>query len=135
MPDINIDPSVLNERTDTYSSLTDINGADVFTDIYEEKVERFKNKEDAAYNAVKKKVFAEQAGDTDDVYEQVQASLFTGDTAQVVKETSAEEGAGMSAAVPATGIVCVAAMLLLIRYVEKRRRRWTKDEIDTYIYE
>ena len=35
---IEINPSVLQNRSQTYQSLTDVNGADVFTDDYEEKV-------------------------------------------------------------------------------------------------
>ena len=38
---IEINPSVLQNRSQTYQSLTDVNGADVFTDDYEEKVKDY----------------------------------------------------------------------------------------------
>ena len=38
--DINFDTSVLQEKNETYSSLTDTYGIDLFTDQYEEKIQK-----------------------------------------------------------------------------------------------
>ena len=47
--DINFDTSVLQEKNETYSSLTDTYGIDLFTDQYEEKIQEVHLKEYDAY--------------------------------------------------------------------------------------
>ena len=54
---IEINPSVLQNRSQTYQSLTDVNGADVFTDDYEEKVKDYQQKEQRSYEDTKEQVF------------------------------------------------------------------------------
>lgn len=135
MSDINIDPSVLNERTDTYSSLTDINGADVFSNAYEEKVQQFQQEKQKVYHTVHNRIFVSGVGNGKDVYNQVIAELFTEVKPQVMKESAASESGGDALAIPMIGIAVVIIILLLARYVEKRRRKWTQDETDNYVYE
>ncbi|MDD3361683.1 MAG: type VII secretion protein EssA [Hespellia sp.] len=135
MSDININPSVLQERTDTYSSLTDINGANVFTDAYEEKVQKYEQESKQTYDTVQEEVFIADVADSGDTYEDVKSQLFTASQTQVVKETSASDSGDMSIAVPIIGIAVVMMIILLVRYVEKKRRKWTNDETDDYAYE
>ena len=52
--DINFDTSVLQEKNETYSSLTDTYGIDLFTDQYEEKIQEVHLKEYDAYQKMKK---------------------------------------------------------------------------------
>ena len=60
---IEINPSVLQNRSQTYQSLTDVNGADVFTDDYEEKVKDYQQKEQRSYEDTKEQVFIKKSLD------------------------------------------------------------------------
>lgn len=79
---IEIDPSVLQNRSQTYQSLTDVNGADVFTDDYEEKVKDYQQKEQRSYEDTKEQVFIkkmdENAGKEEAVKEQLFLSCIAG---------------------------------------------------------
>lgn len=132
---INIDPSVLQERTDTYSSLTDINGANVFTDAYEQRVQQYEQNSQKIYNTAQQSIFVAEMTDRGDIYDRIESELFTGTQTQVVKETVISGSDDLTMAIPIIGIAVVVTLILLVRYTEKRRRRWTSNEADDYAYE
>ena len=65
--DIRIDPSVLTNRTEAFSSLTDVNGTAVFTNHYEEQIEQYQQKEEASRSGSICPIHGRryQSGDTD----------------------------------------------------------------------
>ncbi|MEF9917386.1 MAG: hypothetical protein RR678_10635 [Lachnospiraceae bacterium] len=135
MSDIEINPSVLQERTDTYSSLTDINGANVFTDAYEEKVQNIEKETKLTYDTVQSKVFVEDVAASSNTFDQVKTQLFTNTGTQVVKEDAASDTSDMGIVIPIIGITLIVTTILLSQYVGKRRRKWRNDETDDYVYE
>lgn len=101
-PNLEFDPSTLDDRGDSYSSLTDLNGIEVFTLKFEQKVESV-NQQLAGYEAF----LAEQpfAGNMsyDDSDEQIVSGLFLQNTFTSIKteETNIQGVMGLYVAVVA----------------------------------
>ena len=83
---IEFDTSVLQEKNETYSSLTDTYGIDLFTDQYEEKIEKVHLKEYDAYQKIEKKLFETDLESGKDEYERIQDQLFLYTGSEVKKE-------------------------------------------------
>lgn len=120
---IQIDPSVLNERSNTYSSLTDINGIDVFTDKYEEQVKGYNENAKEAFGELKNKIFIEQMSDEDSQQEEVKAQLFINTQGYIIKEEVQNEVLTNGLAVPIIGIMTVIFVLFMVSYFGKRKSR------------
>lgn len=136
MADIRIDPSVLQERSDSYSSLTDIHGADVFTTVHEEKVEAYKNKNKQAYEDVQEKLFVQSEVVEVDSYEKVKGQLFTDNKSHLIQQIDVAQSSVMEELMlPITVTACVIVLVILINYAGKRKRRRKQHEADTYAYE
>ncbi|OYP32186.1 hypothetical protein C8E03_106214 [Lachnotalea glycerini] len=133
--DIVIDPAVLNERTTTYSSLTDINGTNVFSNAFQEKVREYNEQENQNYVVIQEKVFVKQLNSSSDVYEIVKNEMFSNSEIKVLKGASTSEAKGIGFAIPIIGIAIVILILIMFRYIEKRRRKWASHDVDTYVYE
>ena len=84
--DINFDTSVLQEKNETYSSLTDTYGIDLFTDQYEEKIQEVHLKEYDAYQKIEKKLFETDLESGKNEYEKIQDQLFLYTSSEVKKE-------------------------------------------------
>lgn len=134
---IMIDPSVLNERSNTYSSLTDINGIDVFTNKYEEKVKGYNENAEEAFLDLKNKIFIEQINDEDSQYEEVKTQLFINTQTQghIMKEEVQDEVLTNGLAVPVTGIMTVIFVLFMFSYFGKRKSKKKMDMTDGFGYE
>lgn len=133
--DIVIDPAVLDERSTTYSSLTDINGTNVFSSAFQEKVKDYHEQIDQAYEMMQGGVFVKQMNSNSNIYEQVKGEMFSSREVKVIKDASASGGKGIGFAIPIIGITLIIVILIMIHYVEKRRRKWANHDADTYIYE
>mgnify|MGYP000172937675 CR=1 FL=1 len=88
---IEFDTSVLQEKNETYSSLTDTYGIDLFTDQYEEKIEKVHLKEYDAYQKIEKKLFETDLESGKDEYERIQDQLFLYTGSEVKKEEIEKE--------------------------------------------
>ncbi|MFA9379052.1 MAG: hypothetical protein ACERKZ_20250 [Lachnotalea sp.] len=132
--DITIDPSVLKERTQAYSSLTDINGANVFTNTFEAKVKQYKDQINQSYGNVEEGVFI-QSVDNTDIYEQVKSVMFSSSEIKVKKESYTNTSSATGFAIPIMGIAFVIVIIVMIRYVNKRRRKWREHDVNIYAYE
>lgn len=133
--EINIDPNVLNERATTYSSLTDINGLDVFTDSFQKKVTQNKKNTMQPYKTVEGEIFIKSMDTHSDIYEQVKSNMFVSSEMKVLENTSKASSSGFEFAIPIIGIVFIIVIIIMIRYVEKRRKRWKKHDVNAYAYE
>ncbi len=131
--DIKIDPSVLDERNETYSSLTDVNGAEVFTDTYEKKVKEYEQKEKQAYQAVQKDVFVQEIYPESDVYTNIKASMFRDTTIQMEKESTSHSQSQSGLEIPITIVISLTAILFILRYMKRRKEKRKQKNVDTYI--
>ncbi|GEM_PF-3734785 len=133
--DIIIDPEVLKERSTTYSSLTDINGSNVFSSSFQEKVKDYRELMNQAYEEMQGGVFIKDMNSNSNIYEQVKGDMFSNREIKMIKDAKASQTKGIGFAIPIIGITLIVVILIMIRYVEKRRRKWADHDADTYIYE
>lgn len=133
---IEINPSVLQNRSQTYQSLTDVNGADVFTDDYEEKVKDYQQKEQRSYEDTKEQVFIKKMDENAGKEEAVKEQLFLTTGSQQLQQQQAEVTASLDVYwIPACGILLAVGILLLLQYRKRRQGRWKKNVAHTYNYE
>lgn len=117
---IEIDPSVLQNRSQTYQSLTDVNGADVFTDDYEEKVKDYQQKEQRSYEDTKEQVFIKKMDENAGKEEAVKEQLFLTTGSQQLQQ-QAEVTSSLDAYwIPACGILLAVGILLLLPISEEK---------------
>lgn len=133
--DIEINPSVLEERSETYTSLTDVNGADVFTDRYGEKVAEYQQQKQESYDSAAEAVFKEMMRLEPDEEEAVRGQLFMETSGQVMQNSPSSSKAGDTVLLPFIGILMVISTVLLLHYLKNRRGKWEKDVNNTYSYE
>lgn len=135
MTDITIDASVLKERNNTYSSLTDINDANVFTDSYEEKMDQIKGQENELYLKEEESIFIKEINKGQDTYEQEKKEMFHESSTQILREVTTNTTSGVELIIPLIGIAFVVMILLLTKYMKNRKRKWEKNDVDNYTYE
>ncbi len=132
---ITLDPSILQEKNETYSSLTDTNGVDLFTDKYEKWVETVKTEEENQNRQIEKVIFNTGSETEQSEYERVQNRLFLNTQPQVKKEIVGKGKNQTGMAVATVGIILIVFFLVLFSFSEKRRKRRRTDAINTYRYE
>lgn len=132
---IQLDPSVLQEQGETYSSLTDTNQIPLFTNNFEEMQEKKQKRDEEIVRTVKTALFQNEKEHGLNEYERIQNSLFMNTEIQLKKEEIKEESNQVGTAVAAVGILLIIFFMFAFSWMEKRRKRRRKDAIDTYIYE
>jgi len=132
---ITIDPSVLNERSNAYSSLTDINGIDVFTNRYEAQVKEYNENVQKEFMDLKNQVFFKQIDNEDSQYEEIKTQLFLNTQGQILKEEVQNEILTNGLTVPVMGIMTIIFMLFMVSYFGKKQSRKKLDAVDDFIYE
>lgn len=134
---ISLDPSVLKEKGERYSSLTDTNGVNLFTDEYEDAIKDVQMKEeDFSYN-IQNKIFYldldSSKGESD--YQQVQGQLFLNMDRSMKKEIVKGEKNQLGMMVASVGIMLIIFFFALLSLSEKREKRRRADAVNTYTYE
>lgn len=132
---ITIDPSVLENRSETYSSLTDANGVDVFTDKYGEQVEAYRQQEEEQYHSLEEDIFIEEMQYVKSRETEVRSRLFLTATTQPQQSSQKESAEGDRLLFPVIGILVILMTAWMLHYFKKRKGRWKKDVADTYSYE
>jgi predicted transporter len=84
---------------------------------------------------VQGEVFVKINGNGIDIYDRVKNSMFSNSEVKVIKEASVKTSGGIGLAIPMIGITFVIAILVMKRYIEKKRRKWKNHDVDTYAYE
>ena len=113
---IEFDTSVLQEKNETYSSLTDTYGIDLFTDQYEEKIEKVHLKEYDAYQKIEKKLFETDLESGKDEYERIQDQLFLYTGSEVKKEEIEKEDNALGVNIAITGIMLILFFFIFFLY-------------------
>lgn len=133
--DINFDTSVLQEKNETYSSLTDTYGIDLFTDQYEEKIQEVHLKEYDAYQKIEKKLFETDLESGKNEYEKIQNQLFLYTSSEVKKEEIKRTDNTLGVNIAITGIMVILFFFVFFLIFDKKRKRRREDAINTYTYE
>ncbi|PLT72051.1 hypothetical protein CDL26_10215 [Mediterraneibacter gnavus] len=133
--DINFDTSVLQEKNETYSSLTDTYGIDLFTDQYEEKIQEVHLKEYDAYQKIEKKLFETDLESVKNEYEKIQDQLFLYTSSEVKKEEIKRTDNTLGVNIAITGIMVILFFFVFFLIFDKKRRRRREDAVNNYTYE
>ena len=132
---IEFDTSVLQEKNETYSSLTDTYGIDLFTDQYEEKIQEVQLKEYDAYQEIEKKLFETDLESEKDEYEKIQDQLFLYTGSEVKKEEIERTDNTFGIKIAITGILVILFFFVFFLIFDKKRKRRREDAINNYTYE
>lgn len=132
---IRLDPSVLQEQGETYSSLTDTNQIPLFTNMFEEVQKKKREEEAEALGEVKTALFQNKKDHGLTEYERIQNNLFMNTETQLIKEEIEEKSSQAGTAIASAAILLILFFMLAFSWMEKRRKRRRKDAIDTYVYE
>lgn len=133
--DVKLDTTVLHEKNETYSSLTDTYGIDLFTNQYEEKVYQVNLKENKIYQEMEKKLFETDIESGKDEYEKVQDQLFLNIGTEVKKEEIKKIDTNLGVNIGITGILLILFFFVFFLIFDKRRKRRREDAVNNYTYE
>ena len=114
---IRLDPSVLQEQGETYSSLTDTNQIPLFTNTFEELQKKKREEEAETLGEVKTALFQNKEDHGLTEYERIQNNLFINTETQLIKEEIEEKGSQAG-----TAIASVAILLILFFMVALDRK-------------
>ncbi len=132
---IRLDPSVLQEQGETYSSLTDTNQIPLFTNTFEELQKKKREEEAETLGEVKTALFQNKEDHGLTEYERIQNNLFINTETQLIKEEVEEKGSQAGTAIASVAILLILFFMVAFSWMEKRSKRRRKDAIDTYVYE
>ena len=113
--DLELHPETIKQRQDTYSSLTDLAGIEIFYDSFREKVTRIQQRQDETSEKITQKVFVEEMLPEGDSDIQIILNLFTGQE-EVVLSPDYQTG-NKSALVMETAMVLIAISAVLVLYI------------------
>ena len=132
---IRLDPSVLQEQGETYSSLTDTNQIPLFTNTFEELQKKKREEEAETLGEVKTALFQNKEDHGLTEYERIQNNLFINTETQLIKEEIEEKGSQAGTAIASVAILLILFFMVAFSWMEKRSKMRRKDAIDTYVYE
>ncbi len=132
---IRLDPSVLQEQGEIYSSLTDTNQIPLFTNTFEELQKKKREEEAETLGEVKTALFQDKEDHGLTEYERIQNNLFINTETQLIKEEIEEKGSQAGTAIASVAILLILFFMVAFSWMEKRSKRRRKDAIDTYVYE
>lgn len=113
--DLELHPETVKQRQDTYSSLTDLAGIEIFYDSFREKAARIQQEQDERSEKRAQKVFVEEMLPKGDSDIQMISNLFT-EQEEVVLSPDYQTG-NKSAWVIETAMVLIAVSAMLIIYI------------------
>ena len=121
-PDLEFDTSVLMDRGETYSSLTDINEIEVFTKSFEERIGTVKEQENAYEVYLADQPFTGVMA-VDGSSEQMLAVLFQGRQQSVIRGEDVESQNGNGIFFSFVGMVFALFLGIMVLYSRKRNRK------------
>lgn len=127
--DIKIDPSVLKEKKDSYTSLTDKYEIELFTDKTQEVIEKVNQNEKLEKKEKKENLFVKKIGE-DNIYLGAKKSLFLEERNIIVNENNEELISRESYII--TGIIIALFIIVMISYYKLRRRKLNEISVDYY---
>lgn len=125
---IELHPEIVRQRQDTYSSLTDLYGVDVFSDEFNDSVETIENQQKESEQQLGKAIFVEEVSVVEDSDTQLLSQLFTTQEEMVLSQNYAGSDTGVSVmdvSLVLIGVLAVAALYLFLFSDKKARRNKT----------
>ncbi len=125
---LDLNPELVKQRQDTYSSLTDLHGIDIFSDEFAERLQEIEANFEKQEQQLKNVVFIEEAGNTNDVDGWLYSQLFVEKEELVLKQEYVNKEDSLSLidiGIMAIVVFAVAALYLFIFNDKKARRKRT----------
>lgn len=133
---IEFDTSVLQQKNEIYSSLTDTYGIDLFTDQYEANIQNVHLKEANAYQKIEDRLFEMDFESKKDEYEKIQDQLFLYTGSEIKKEEVKRTDNNIwSVTIAITGIMLMLFFLIYFLIFNKRNKRRDEDAVNNNTYE
>lgn len=120
--ELQFNTDILKQKSESYSSLTDLNGVALFTDDYEAIVEKKHQEDSQQNNEIQQKLFVteiQQEGADDGIIN----TLFMSTSQEVVKADTTPAGQDLSLVFPVVGIIFCMFLLFMVQYYKKRRKK------------
>lgn len=131
--DILIDTSVLN-NSEVYSSLTDMNGIDLFTSDYEELIVSYNDSNQIKSQEEVNKLFGNGFEYDVDEYATVRSLLFTDANQSSVKKSFLSENAPTYLLYIALGCLIAIITVGIIAFINHRHKKERQHAADIYTY-
>lgn len=123
---IELHPEEAKHRQDTYSSLTDLSGIDVFSDNFQEIVNQVQEKKSRKFKAMQNEIFTEEVIREQDADAEISSFLFTGQKEQTLLhdyEKSSNGWSVMDISLVLIAILAVSALYIFFFNDRKVRRK------------
>lgn len=113
--DIELHPETTRQRQDTYSSLTDLEGIDIFYDSFQEAISKVKKIENLKYQELMQEMFIGQMVAENNADAKITSQLFVGQEAIVLRHDYEKENVGVS--VMDVSLVLISILAVTALYV------------------
>jgi len=129
---INIDPTVLDNKNQSYSSLTDENKISIFSNEYQSKIKQYQKVQEVQNLQLQKNIFVVPLGNEDTQIKEMKSTLFLNANYQVIQKETVEVSNQSKYILPAVGVLIVIFVIFMFYYFKKRKESWKTNEIDNY---
>lgn len=120
--ELKLNTDVVNNRTETYSSLTDIYGIPIFSNELEGKVKEYKEEQAIQRAKTEQQLFIITMNDTTSDYEQIKEQLFMQTQGLVIKNNTEITKASPIFPSIILGIMTVIFAVSLIKIINQKKR-------------
>ena len=123
--DIELHPEIVRQRQDTYSSLTDLAGIDIFYDRFQEIIEQVKKEKSEHFEKIEQKVFMDEVIEEYDADIHVVSNLFLGQEEFILRHDYQKNNERMS--IMDVSLILITILAVIALYVfffnDKKIRR------------
>ena len=120
--DININPDVLENQIDNYSSLSDLNHIPVFTNDYGETIAKKNNKQKEQEKRLQTEIFQKEMI-LNQITDDITGQLFLEEKQQVIKQDVLTDGTVQRYIGIGMGVVILLFLMFMGSYIRKRQQR------------
>ena len=131
---IKIDPGVLHEKHDRYSSLTDENQVALFTDRYEQAVKRSLQNEQEKKKQMEQTLFTSAMKEKPNREAKLKNQLFANAGTEYKKAGYVTDTSYDGIVYASIGLACVIFAAVMIGRWDRRKKKRQKDAADNYTY-
>lgn len=128
---LELNPEVVNHRTETYSSLTDIYGIPIFSDDLEQKIREYQDEQAIQREKTESELFVKAMVGTASDYEQVKEQLFMQSQGLVLKNNTAIVQTSPFMPITILGIMTAIFAVSLIKIITQRKKKRIKNYADS----
>lgn len=131
---ITLDPSVLHEKDDTYSSLTDENAISLFTDEYENNVEMVRENKLSEEQKLQESLFTADIHIQESADQELKDSLFLSSTQPLKKQDYVPPIDYSFLGYAGIALAFMIGVVIAVSFFDRKKRKVHKNAVDHYTY-